>query len=313
LRFFEPYLREDGTQVGSLDLLASKLLDLSKIFHNDSKTEIGVLETILSMFAQYPAHYPALLERVTMELCRKEPGLYAPPLAAGMSILYSMVPAMDISCWRQLIDMLSFHLINFEMAWPFYAHYANDMVDAERNEIDNTKLFIATFIDKCTRSAESSVVQKALPKSLHYLIPSTLPVTNCPIFGTTVVAPVEGAPTAFTYSPMSSISLHSKRVAIGSNIFTNGVPESILVSLKELAAELLELVESKEDADVIETWMETIRDVDDCDAAEGWRGGLFLQAILVAGKEILSATTKLFEKYKLLLRDLAVSLDDQKV
>ena len=308
LRFFEPYLRDDGQSVGSIEVLIQHLLGLSKLFPAGSHIEICILETLLCMVLQPPPHYPALIHRVFLGLCRELPNVIPVTLATGVSNIYSMVPVLETSSWRQLCDFLSFHLNNFELTWPYWNYWVADYM--ESNEFDCTKLFLAFLIDKITRGAFPERMKASLPESLHALIPNTQMDPFCFAFKRGTSPSLHGGSTSFINTrPRPLVTIFTPEEQGGASRLSDVISNN----LSELAADLFRMVEEKEDPEDIETWMEEIRPLDDYSEAEGWRGGLFIQAILLAGQNILSTTAKLMEKYKILLRDLTYEDEHQKV
>lgn len=309
----------DGIRVGSVEVLAKHLLMVSDLLPEGSHSEILILETLLCMITQAPAHYPALVHRVLLELCRLCPAKVPTALVSGLGCLYGLIPAMDVSSWRQLADWLSFHLTNFRLSWPHWQHWAADMASAGADEgFDNTKLFLACLIDKCARSVSSDTMRAALPKDLHCFVPADDSKLSCIAFYD-VASP--SAAVEFEDFKYSAVSCLTRRGRSLRSLFTPNenalsCPEAASTSIKALAAELLEMVKNREDVDEIETWMEEVRDVDDVPEAEGWRGGLFVQAILLVGGQIpFGGTLTLLDKssYRTLLRDLVGSVEDQKV
>lgn len=83
LRFFEPFIRDDGTRVGSVEMLCSHLLSVFQFFPADAHLEYVLLDTLLMMIVQVPALNLSLVERVVLELCVQSP-LVPAVLAVGM-------------------------------------------------------------------------------------------------------------------------------------------------------------------------------------------------------------------------------------
>ena len=100
-----------------------------------------------------------------LELCKQDPHSVPPAIASGVNALYGFIPAMDLACVRQLSQFLSFHLLSFKLAWPYWQHLANDFRGgsgegesaggadgAEEEDEDNSKYFISLLIDTSARS-----------------------------------------------------------------------------------------------------------------------------------------------------------------
>ena len=73
LRFFEPFIRDDGTRVGSITLLCQHLLSVYQFFPDDVHLEYVLIETLIMMIIQVPSWNPSLVERVILELCVQSP------------------------------------------------------------------------------------------------------------------------------------------------------------------------------------------------------------------------------------------------
>lgn len=84
LRFLEPFIRDDGTRVGSIQLLCQHLLSVFQFFPADVHLEYILLETLLMMIVQVPSLNHSLVERVLLELCVQSPQAPA-VLAVGKS------------------------------------------------------------------------------------------------------------------------------------------------------------------------------------------------------------------------------------
>ena len=93
---------KDGTRRGSMEIMARHLLNLSRLTPEGSSSEVAVLETLFCMILQSPSHCSSLMHRVMLEINRLEPSLVPPVVASGVWSLYSLVPAMDATAWRQL-------------------------------------------------------------------------------------------------------------------------------------------------------------------------------------------------------------------
>jgi hypothetical protein len=87
LRLFEPMVCDDGTLVGSIELLCKHLLSLSKLFTSPIRLEFALVEVLLLQLIQIPSRRPALVVRVILELCRIMPEL-PPALATGDYIIH---------------------------------------------------------------------------------------------------------------------------------------------------------------------------------------------------------------------------------
>lgn len=181
---------------------------------------------------------------------------------------------------------------------------------------ENKKLFVKVLIDQCTRTLSTQKMQAALPAPLHPLIPNTDISPHCIFFETssTTVSSVE---ISLSKAGSSIASDNCKAEALFSVFSTkDGVliaSETIQAALKPLAQEILQMIIDRDEVEELESWMETDRDVDSIVEASGWRAGLLLQAIVMEGKQSVSATMSLFVMYESILRNLTVTREDQLV
>ena len=112
---FEPFLRSDGTRVGSTELLLTHLLSVSRLFDSSIRMEYVLVELIFQMICAVPAHdsynaghslthsltHPFTHSlthsgyyRILLELCKRY-STYPIVIAQGTSLLYQMLPEMD--------------------------------------------------------------------------------------------------------------------------------------------------------------------------------------------------------------------------
>jgi hypothetical protein len=169
---FEPCLNEGMTQVGSLSILTKHLLGLAKLYP-EGNVEFGIVETILLMRMQSPPHKPTLLERVVILMVREQPQKVPRAVILAMDMLFAIVAMMEPISIDNLTSFLSFYLSNFDMAWPRFGHYAEELLE-DGDEQSATKLFLSSFIDKCVRLVGVRKMRKVLPESIHYLVEDTI-------------------------------------------------------------------------------------------------------------------------------------------
>ncbi len=180
---FEPFLRSDGTRVGSTELLLSHLLSVSKLYDSNIRMEYVLVEFIFQMICAVPAHdsYNAGYYRILLELCKKYAS-YPIVIAQGMSLLYQMLPEMDTIVVMELGRWLAFHLSNTLLSWPYWAHWASEIANDDGTDLTNHRLFIAIVIDKCCRVGIPSKVQETLPVVFHGCISGTDPYPKSVLF-----------------------------------------------------------------------------------------------------------------------------------
>ena len=90
LHFYEPIIRDDGTKVGSLELMCQHLISVNKLFpENNIKVEFALIELLLLRIIQVPPLRFPLTMRVILELCRIMPET-ASILATGLFSLFHL-------------------------------------------------------------------------------------------------------------------------------------------------------------------------------------------------------------------------------
>ena len=83
--FFQPYIRDDGTHIGTVDLMATHMLAAFKLFPEEPRVHLEYLlvETLLLLLVQVPPVNAVGLQRLLLELCKKAPKDIPSVLAAG--------------------------------------------------------------------------------------------------------------------------------------------------------------------------------------------------------------------------------------
>lgn len=177
LRFFEPFMRDNGTAVGSFDLLFKHLNSVQILFPKGMHLEYVLIETLLLMVVQVPPLNACLVQRVILELCTRDPAVYAPVLAVGCNALFNLMPAMDVTAIRELASLLSVYLTNKERAWPYWSYWGEEYAEiVAAEEHDNAqKVFLEILLGNLTRSSGFDLkpgdrMREVLPKSLRAAI-----------------------------------------------------------------------------------------------------------------------------------------------
>jgi hypothetical protein len=99
IRFFEPFIRDDGTRVGSINLLYQHLVSVFQFFHQDAKMEYLLMETLLMLLLQIPSLNSNLIQRIFLELCSQSNSI-PPILASCKSVVFvstSYSPSLPLS------------------------------------------------------------------------------------------------------------------------------------------------------------------------------------------------------------------------
>lgn len=156
LCYFDPVINEDGTKLGSLELLTQHLMvGVSNLFlgirtkdesgmeqdqvqqdgENDKEekaTEIKeenalvleyvLVELLMQLLLQQPSSssQSVYVSRVLLFLCKKFSTI--PPIVAlATNVLYLLLPDITaLTITQQLSDWFVFHLLNTQFAWPFW-------------------------------------------------------------------------------------------------------------------------------------------------------------------------------------------------
>ena len=256
LYFFDPYLLEDGTRVGSVDLTIAHLLAVSKLApgggtNDQLHMEYMLLETIFQLVLQLPTSQATTAGhfRIILEIAKKQPA-FGPAAALGVGLLYNLLPEMDTSAAHELARWMAFHLVNTKLSWPYWDHWAPDFVvqdgssadsDSAAVAVGNVKMFCSSVIDHSARNALPGRVRTTIPESLHSLLPVEC-TPKCPLFDSN---PVDGNENA-------TVTTGSTNDANLTSTYDPSNLKSVAKYLKE------ELLTKREDPANIEEWLEAL-------------------------------------------------------
>jgi hypothetical protein len=178
--FFQPYIRDDGTHIGAVELMASHMLAAFKLFNykeTEPNLEFLLVETLLELLTQSPPLNPAGVQRLFLDLCKKDPLKIPPAVASVTGVLVQMLPAMDTSGLRTVSAWLSAHLDNTKLAWPYWDYWCNDYVSSENDATH--RYFMNLIFHHCTRSYSHKKMLPCLPVSVHSALPGdVVPAAN---------------------------------------------------------------------------------------------------------------------------------------
>lgn len=269
LHFFEPVVREDGTTMGSVELLVKHLLAVQRMFPDHQHMEYLLVEFLLqAILSSDSPTRSAKLYRVVLELCKQQ--LTVPPvLALGASVLFQLLPELDGGAWRKLAKWLSFHLVNTQLRWPYWDIWAEELQSGD----SAVSSFLTSLLHDIGRAVIPEYFSAAVPQSLQPLWQVALPfVPRCDAYDNpSVLADARG--------------------------------EELQTPQLLRARKLYRLVERKEDAEVVEAWLEAQLDLDGQD--DLWRLRLLVQALFHLGKDTPSSLLALLDRYCEPLRLLA--------
>lgn len=318
--FFEPYIRNDGTYLGSTVTLAQHLLSIHKIYAFNSVTEISsgvehrvcvtdmnvmqsateclVVETIFQMLLQIPTYKPLCLHRIILELCRLAPAVIPRLVASACIVLYQLAPAMDTTSWKSITTWLSYQLVNFKLSWPYWDYWATEFntiddsnyASEEQKQLigpqhDTSKAFILDVVDKTSRLSFPTAMKAVLPSSLHVCIPQQDVSNN-----------VANAGSVLLYSCLQM----------------GPVDSASLGAVATTTMELYQKMSTNYSQDDVENWLDEV----EIDAPECWKCCALMEIVIFisGGGVILSDISANLDKFTALLRSYSYNVDDgQKV
>ena len=184
--FFDPVINEDGTKLGSMELLTTHLQAVFKLFPAGAHLEYMLIELLLQIVLQQPVNTAlgTSVFRLILELCRAAPQVFPPVVALGANTIFQLLPDLDSGSVLEFGRWFSFHLINTQLAWPahYWAFWVTEMQEAlENGQEHGIPLFLRFVVEKISYAAIPDKVRASVPPELHSLIPATTPA-NCILF-----------------------------------------------------------------------------------------------------------------------------------
>lgn len=94
------------------------------------------------------------------------------------SAIYELIPALDVSSWRELSTYLSIHLANTNLQWPYWEYWSEEYTTIT-NSSDYTengslqRVFLELLIGQCSRLSLPERVAKVLPSTIHSIVPNS--------------------------------------------------------------------------------------------------------------------------------------------
>ena len=166
VHFFDPIINDDGTKLGSIDLMVSHLEAVCKLFPAESHLEYLLVETLLQRILQVSFGKNAVIYKLLLTLCKKNP-VFPPVLALAVNITFQMIPDLTPVVWRQFSDWFSFHLINTQLSWPYWQFWIEEYSEVSAaSEYSSLRLFLQNIIDKCQRASISDKIKAAFPPEI---------------------------------------------------------------------------------------------------------------------------------------------------
>lgn len=106
--FFDPVINEDGTKLGSMELLTTHLLAVFKLFPAGAHLEYVLVEMLMQVLLQRPVNsaLSASVFRLLLELCRRAPQTFPPVVALGTNTVFQLVPGTQCSIKLFFVSVL---------------------------------------------------------------------------------------------------------------------------------------------------------------------------------------------------------------
>lgn len=311
LLYFDPVVNNDGTKLGSIELLMAHLVAVFKLFPSDCHLEYLLVELLLQLMLQVPVS-PARnsgIYKLLLTLCRKNP-LFPPAVALGINTIYQMIPELEPACIREFGRWFSFHLLNTQLSWPYWDFWvdgytksltgeeeegegggeAADMAVTEVRDTSHTAVFCHLVVDKVARAAMKNRAETAFPTTFQPFISTNLiSAAYCP------------------HLPAPSDDMTEERAGA---VVAVGEVRSV-----ELAEKALRMIQSKADPDDLEIVLASAMEGDGVSEAsmmpEEVVAGLLIEALLAgasrSGVPELTTIELMLDQYTEVIRYIAES------
>ena len=216
LHNFQPIVNDDGTKLGSIDLLASHLLSVARLFPveegetvrgrvvSGSHLDYLLVEVIFQQLLQPPAHLSLASHaghfKLLVHLCRRD-AIFPPILALGANIAFQMNSELQPPSWRELARWFAFHLTNTKHSWPYWEFWLEELNDSLAASADRdiagsgsgsvvirsqgssaAALLTHLVVDHCTRASIPEKIMKVFPVEMHTFVPQLEAPPVCPLF-----------------------------------------------------------------------------------------------------------------------------------
>ena len=195
LHFFEPKINDDGTRLGSIELLCKHLNAVQNIFimsksmaptsdsdsnssgSIDAYTNLSILPLLCELLMQILLQVPAdsgrsgQVFRVILEMSKLQPS-FSPLVATCTSQCFYALPEMDAGSIRLFAKWLSMHLLNTQLVWPYWATWVTDVEEEGNANGSQKSLFCRLVIDHLGRAVMGDTVRANVPPQLHDSLPA---------------------------------------------------------------------------------------------------------------------------------------------
>ena len=163
---FEPIIEEDGTYVGTVELICTHLVAVRKMLSKEKQLSINIdcilVESIFHKLLQNPIDTlnTAYFFKSILELCKRKE--FMQTLGVATHLLFQMVGEMDTIPMREFARWFSLHMANTKMVWPYWPIWVEFCKDDE--EDSPQILFCKLIIDKLSRAVLPESVIEAVPE-----------------------------------------------------------------------------------------------------------------------------------------------------
>lgn len=124
LHFFDPIVLEDGTKLGSMELLMNHLLAIPKLFADVDSLSVLVMlvECLFHHVLQSGQSSAAAMQasRLILNLCKSRSGDIAPIVAHSANLAFQLLPDLQAVALFAYVQWFTFHYVNTKLSWPYW-------------------------------------------------------------------------------------------------------------------------------------------------------------------------------------------------
>jgi hypothetical protein len=191
LNFFDIVVNEDGTKLGSLELLINHLLAVSKLFsiNNDSSAptkltiEYFLVEVLFHKLVALPINRRTnnlIIYRLLLQLCKRNSS-FPPMIALATNILFLILPSLRVQVVMELANWFSFHFVNTLLKWPFWDFWIGEVgllkeenkdQEEEEDSVDHSMqlFFIRAVIQRCSELVSTEKLDLVIPNEFKQFL-----------------------------------------------------------------------------------------------------------------------------------------------
>jgi hypothetical protein len=191
LNYFDIVVNEDGTKLGSLELLISHLLAVSKLFsiNNDSSAptklaiEYFLVEVLFHKLVALPINRRTnnlIIYRLLLQLCKRNSS-FPPMIALATNILFLILPSLRVQVIMELANWFSFHFVNTLLKWPFWDFWIGEVgllkeenkdQEEEEDPVDHSMqlFFIRAVVQRCSELVSTEKLDLVIPNEFKQFL-----------------------------------------------------------------------------------------------------------------------------------------------